>query len=82
MDHYPYGYHDSLDNLDFTFEQFGKDLNSLRFAARPEGDPLAAFTLYDSLSISLFSPSHLHLTSLVIPSEVVRSMPVPFCLHH
>jgi hypothetical protein len=45
MDPYPYGYHDSLDNLDFTFEQVGHDLNTLKFAARPEGDPVAAFTL-------------------------------------
>ncbi|KAF8513893.1 hypothetical protein JB92DRAFT_3116044 [Gautieria morchelliformis] len=44
MDQYPYGYHDSLDNLDFTFEQVGHDLNTLKFAARPEGDPVAAFT--------------------------------------
>ena len=45
MDQYPYGYHDSLDNLDFTFEQVGDDLNSLKFTARPEGDPMAAFKL-------------------------------------
>jgi len=44
MENYPLAYQESVENLDFTFEQVGDDFRTARFDARPEGDPVAAFT--------------------------------------
>jgi hypothetical protein len=46
MENYPEAYQESVENLEFTFEQVGDGLHDVRFDARPEGDPMAAFTLY------------------------------------
>lgn len=44
MDYEPIS-NETSERLGFIFEQVGDDLNSLKFVARPEGDPILAFTL-------------------------------------
>lgn len=51
MDSFPQDH--PLESFQFVFEQIGEDFHQAQFVARPEGDPMEAFTLCVSLSFWL-----------------------------
>ncbi|GJJ07045.1 hypothetical protein Clacol_001243 [Clathrus columnatus] len=55
MNHEPIS-NETSERLGFIFEQVGDDLNTVRFDARPEGDPVVAFA-FDILAFKLSSNS-------------------------